>query len=409
MSEQCRDWLSTLWAASYKGVPFYFESDDEEGGRGLVVNEFVNRDDPFVEDLGENARYFSGSAYVHGDNVDSLESSFKQALASRGAGTLVTPLGGPVVVRCETFKRHHEKDKLGFVSFEVKFVREGAASGLISIPFALNVAFGAADAMASAIAAIFPQSINVLGEPDYVISAAVESVAVAASSLDVIRTSYRVEPVASAIVRDAIAGVINDAPAAISSEQLPGESAAQLMQRLVSSTRALADAMPADSAAAAMLEFSSAFTPIPAAPSAAPATARAAGNSAAVYRAARLAGLTAYAEAVLRKTYSSRPEGVTARAEIAERFEVELYETTGAANAALYLAIDALRARVVDYLSRLINDLAPVITVETPRVLPSLFLAWRLYADPMRAPELVARNSVRHPSFMPREITALSR
>ncbi len=409
MLEQCRDWLTTLWAASYKGVPFYFESDDEEGGRGLVVHEFVNRDDPFVEDLGENARYFSGAAYVHGDNVDSLESAFKQALTSRGAGTLVTPLGGPVAVRCETFKRHHEKDKLGFVSFEVKFVREGAASGLISIPFALNGAFGAADALASAIVSLFPQNITTLGEPDYVVAAAVDPVEIAASTLDVIRTSYRVEPAASAIIRDALAGIVADAPAAITAEQPPGAPATAIMQSLVDATRALADALPADSAAAAMLEFSSAMPPIVAVSSASPAATRAATNSAAVYRAARLAGLTAYAEAILRKSYGSRPEGVTARAQIAERFEVELYETTGAANAELYLAIDALRARVVDYLSRLINDLAPVITVETLRILPSLYLAWRLYADPTRGPELVARNSVRHPSFMPREFTALSR
>jgi prophage DNA circulation protein len=56
-----------------------------------------------------------------------------------------------------------------------------------------------------------------------------------------------------------------------------------------------------------------------------------------------------------------------------------------------------------------INNLAPVITVESNRIRPSLDLAWILYADPTRADELVARNKVRHPSFMPREITALAR
>ncbi len=408
MSEQCRDWLKTLWAASYKGVPFFFESDDEEGGRGLVVHEFVNRDDPFVEDLGENARYLSGSAYVHGDDVDAQESSLKQVLASRGAGSLVTPLGGPILVRCETFKRHHEKDKLGYVAFEVRFVREGAAAGLISIPFALNTAFGAADKLASEISSLFSSSITALGEPDFVVSAAVESVAMAASALDVIRTSYRVEPASSAIVRDALANIIASAPAAISAEVLPGEDANALIQSLVTATRAIGDALPAQTAAAAMLEYASAFSAV--APRVATsAGSRAEANSAAVFRAARLAALTAYAEAILRQTYAARPDGVTARADIAERFELELFETTGAANASLYLAIDGLRSSVIDYLSRVINDLAPVITVETARILPSLYLAFRLYGDPLRASELVARNGVRHPSFMPQVITALSR
>jgi prophage DNA circulation protein len=111
----------------------------------------------------------------------------------------------------------------------------------------------------------------------------------------------------------------------------------------------------------------------------------------------------------MRRTYTSRQEGVTARAMAAERFEVELDDTTGAANAALFVAIQNLRGRVVDYLSRLITDLAPVVTVEASRQMPSLFWAWRLYADPTRSDEPVARNQVRHPSFMPTVFQALAR
>jgi prophage DNA circulation protein len=135
----------------------------------------------------------------------------------------------------------------------------------------------------------------------------------------------------------------------------------------------------------------------------------AAANRAAAYRVARLAALTAWAETILRTVYPDRPAGVTARAEVAARFEAELYDTYGAADAELYLAIDDLRGRVIDYLSQQITNLAPLITVTTARSLPALFMAWRLYADPLRAGELVARNSVRHPAFMPKSFLALSR
>jgi prophage DNA circulation protein len=73
------------------------------------------------------------------------------------------------------------------------------------------------------------------------------------------------------------------------------------------------------------------------------------------------------------------------------------------------VAIQDLRGRVAEYLSRLINDLAPVITVEAARQLPSLYWGYRLYGDPARGAEIVARNGVRHPSFVPATFQALSR
>lgn len=120
---QCRDWLRTLWPASYKGVAFFFETDDEEGGRGLVIHKFPNRDEPYLEDLGEEPRFYEGSAYVTGEAADRLAVAFTEALASRGPGSLVVPIRGPVLVRCQTFQRRHDKDRMGYVAFRVKFVR----------------------------------------------------------------------------------------------------------------------------------------------------------------------------------------------------------------------------------------------------------------------------------------------
>lgn len=80
---------------------------------------------------------------------------------------------------------------------------------------------------------------------------------------------------------------------------------------------------------------------------------------------------------------------------------------TGAAYAALYLASEDMSGRAVDLLSRQIADIAPIVTVTVPRALPSLWHAWRLYGDPTRADDLVRRNRVAHPSFMPERFEAL--
>jgi prophage DNA circulation protein len=407
MSFECRDWLKTLWAASFKGVPFYFESDDEEGGRDNVKHVFPNRDDPFIEDLGEALRFYGGTAYVHGDNADSLAAALKSVLASRGPGTLVVPYFGPVTVHCETFKRSTQLDKMGYVAFELKFVRAGASSALISVPFLQNQAFGAAETAANLIGQLFPQQVTVdRTQPDYVVSGAIDTLASGAAAVDVMRQQYPVDPAVSAKLRDGIATFIATVPDAIAGD--PGGVAATL----IALVRQFADALPAVSAVRATVELAGAFEDATAPRAKAyisPIAQLTADNIAAATRMVRLAAVTAYAESVLRMTFTSRPDGVTARGEVAERFENELYNTTGAALAPLYVAVEALRGRVIEWLTQTINNLAPVITVESARIRPSLDLAWILYADPLRADELVARNNVRHPSFMPRTISALSR
>ncbi|WP_164635040.1 DNA circularization N-terminal domain-containing protein [Rhodopseudomonas sp. BR0G17] len=408
----CRDWLSTLWPASYKGVPFYFEQDESQGGRDNVKHVFPHRDDPYIEDMGRSLRYYAGSAYVHGDNADDLARALETALESEGAGTLVVPYFGPVTVHCEApFRRVTAKDQMGYVAFELKFVRAGVASALISVPLLQNVAYAAADGLAAAIAAAFPAAVTARGEPDYVIAAATDTLAAGAGALDVLRQSYAVDPAVSASLRDTIADLVAAAPAALDGAAIPGAPAAAVVASLVSAVRGLSDGLAPASAQRAMVELLGAFPAavVSGVPYLSASAARAAANAEAAARALRLAALTGYAEAVLRTTFGSRPEGVTARAAIAERFEAEADNTTGSENAALFVAIETLAARVIDWITKTINDLAPVVVVETAIPRPSLDLAWTLYADPARADELVSRNRVRHPSFMPLSIEALAR
>jgi prophage DNA circulation protein len=420
-TQEGRDWLTTLWPASFKGVPFRFEQDKSAGGRGLVVHTFPNRDDPYVEDLGRLPRTYSGTAYVHGDAADSLAATMETALESRGAGTLVVPYFGPVTVHCETFERAVERDRAGYVAFDLKFVRKGADSGLISLPRLLNLAFQAADNLAGVLAQAFPATVSTYNRPGAAVAAVTDTLSQGAAAVDVIRQSYPVDPAVSADVRDAISPLVESFALAVTNDSPPGAAASAAIGGLVDLVRKTMDAMPAASATRAALELVASFpdtggsatvlgTVAAAGPAYLTPTMRlAADNAAAAARAVRLAALTSYAESVLRSTFTSRPDGVTVRGELAERFENELYQTDGAENAALFLAIEQLRDTVINWLTQSIANLAPVITVESARLRPSLALAWILYADPTRADELAARNGVQNPFFMPREITALAR
>ncbi|MBI1202541.1 MAG: hypothetical protein GC182_08525 [Rhodopseudomonas sp.] len=245
-----RNWLKTLWPASYKGVPFFFESDSEDGGRGLVVHSFVNSDKPFVEDLGEDPRHYSGHAYVHGDDVDAQEVALKAAFASRGAGPLVLPLTGMVLVRLHKFKRKAERDRAGVVSFEVSFVREGAAGAIISLGSLANSVFGAVDALQDAAASAFADALDVVGAPDFVVAAATDGVTLLAGALDAVRITSRVDVAVSASIRDRIADFIASAPDTIAAGDRTAMAA--MAGSAVSLARDLSDGMAALPASTAM-------------------------------------------------------------------------------------------------------------------------------------------------------------
>ena len=118
--------------------------------------------------------------------------------------------------------------------------------------------------------------------------------------------------------------------------------------------------------------------------------------------------MVAYCEAVARIELKDRPSAVTLRANVAEYFEAELIELS-ASEIDLYHALEVLRDAVINYLSLSILDLAPVRLIEANRRMPSLYWAWRLYKDPNRSAEIVARNRVAFPSLMPTTFEALAK
>jgi prophage DNA circulation protein len=434
-----RDWTKTLWAASYKGFPFYFERDEEEGGLGIVIHKFPNSDVPFNEDLGEDPRFFSGSAYLFGDDADTQTANFVATLVSHGPGPLVVPIYGPINCRCLTFKRVSEKDKLGYIAFDVRFVREGAATALISVPYLSQVAYDAATALGVAIAATAPALFTIAEQPEFVAAAAAAEIQAAIAVVDAVRTSYPV----TAAVSETVAGyeqaitlaapllldpdgpqtsdVANLAaavglPAPTTTETtMPVNAGIRILTTAVVTTlTTLASGMTpavAQDAMASIVDVYAAPTAAAQASIAAALSANAttaAGNVTGAQQLVRLAALTAWVNAVIGGTYTDRPQGVTARAEAAERFEIELNNCPGQLFAALYVTIEALQGSVVQFLTQLIANLAPVITVDANTAMPSLVWAWKLYQDPTRSVDLTLRNSITHPSFFPLEFVALA-
>jgi len=73
-----------------------------------------------------------------------------------------------------------------------------------------------------------------------------------------------------------------------------------------------------------------------------------------------------------------------------------------------FRAVTELHAAVIYYLVQTARPLPRMLSYAFADVLPSLVLAYRLYADAGRADELRAENKIIHPAFSLREGLALS-
>ena len=75
---------------------------------------------------------------------------------------------------------------------------------------------------------------------------------------------------------------------------------------------------------------------------------------------------------------------------------------------AVYMGLISLRAALVNYLVTTARPLPRMVNYQFANVLPTLVIAYRLYADASRADEIRAENKIVHPAFCPTFGRALS-
>ena len=397
-----RDWRKTLFPASFRGVPFQTERDDEEGGRRIVSHEFPMRDTPFHEDLGEAKRDFEVTAYLASNQADAEAAALAMVCSQRGPGLLVLPMQGGILVRVTKFRRSRERDRAGYVAFSISCTREGAAFSLVSIGSLANLVFAAADGLAGIIDDFLAGSLSLIGMPGFVIDIAIDAIIDGAAIFEAIRLGEAIDPLISSAQRIALGLIVDAAESSATPAGYAGSSGADLAVV----ARALSDGLPPMIAVKAFGDVLSTSAASISSTYASAASRRAEQNRETVFVAVRLAAACAYTDAIAQADIQDRPTAIALRAEVAERFERLLLEIP-AAEAEVYRATVSLMGATVEYLSRAILDRAPVVKVGANRRMPSLWWAHRLYTNAERSSELVARNGVAHPSFMPTEFDAV--
>ena len=113
--------LDKMLTASFRGVEFLTEGNNESGGQKHVIHEYVNSNRRSVEGLGVNQPLFTITALVHGDNFVEHKKQLIRAMKQNGYGQYVHQFDGKKRVFPTGYKVVDNEKKLGQAVLTLSF------------------------------------------------------------------------------------------------------------------------------------------------------------------------------------------------------------------------------------------------------------------------------------------------
>lgn len=401
-------WADRLLPASLGGASFLAQNCSVSVGRRATSIDLPMRDDPEHEDMGRRARRYTVTAVIVGDDYDRDRQALVDVLEKRGPHVFSHPWWGeyPVIVEeAGTFEESVEKGR--GVSVNLTLTEAGKSTQLTATisPTAVMVAAiaaaelaaaadfvaefetGLGDSFAQAAAAISEVSDKVdsvnnkiaaaLGIADGVLAAMDELKDQAAQALN-----------APAALASALQGLLSQVAGLLGltegvEEEYPGQAA-----------KVATDAALSTASELGAVDVT-AQPPFPGGP-VHPQTLRA---TRAIGKAVRTMSLVSISGA-----FRTLPlESATAAAQVLStlsKLTDQLLDDPQTSDA-LAAALADLRAAMQQQLDATTGDLPATITYTPAGAVPALLIAWLVYGDPTRDLEIVARNEVLDPNFVP--------
>lgn len=376
-----RDWLSAFRPASFRGVPFFVDYEGGDGGRRVAVSPIAYSSTHVTEDMGGEIRSITLSAYVAGDASDVAARSLSGALDTAGAATLILPMMGPLRVRVVSWRLSRAKSRAGYVGFDIDFVAAGrSAAPFAPVPGRLSIAALLSDGaeILSAAAVSGTRSITV-GRASGL-----------ASAVDAAGASLAAIADASGVLGNNRVKIADLARRIVTSNAEPVSAVADITGLVVEATQAIAQTgVAAATADAFAAEIS-----------------RPGDDAMSLVTSATFAA--GFCLALVSADYLSRQDARRARERISPTVDPVLEAIGAGLDVAVHEWLTQVAATAASDLSDTAANRAPLVMVRTERSLPATALAYALYGDAARAAELVTRNAIATPAFMPTAFEAIS-
>jgi prophage DNA circulation protein len=394
-------WRDDYRPGAFRGVPFNLKSSSSSGGRRTVLNEFPLRDEPKTEDLGRRARKFQLSMTVIGPDYMAQRDRLIAALETAGPGTLMHPFRGELLVAVYgDYSCEESTEQGGLARISATFVQAGATPRPDSQLAQGSVGNVAADALQADALVEFEEDFSVAGFASFVAEGAIDSLQEATQAVLNAGGLLQGAGEFGALYK----GLTSNFQQLILS---PGNLGGQLLGLVRGLTGGFSNPLQALKAQAALFGLgdkakrvtgATAYQP--------PARAQLAANQVATYRlieraavseAVRLAVSKPGVQAGAGVDFDNRDQAVEIRGQLLE----ELDRQQLAASPQRYRQLAQLSAALVSEMNLRAANLVPLTRVTPATTMPALLLAHRLYGNAREAEQIVTRNRLPHPGFVP--------
>ncbi len=389
-------WKEKLQPASFRGAKFFVDTAEVRFGRRNQLHEYPKRDEPYSEDLGKKAREYTFNAYILGDDYFRDRDALIKAIEEDATpGTLVHPtLGSKLVVPRDCSDSYSNKEG-GIEYLTLTFAEAGEkkfpASGLN-----LKSLVGArSEGLISAATSRFEQVYKVA---DYIDDVAIDANVLVEDFLNVIDDALKlgsvIDPFYSAYkgtigaFRNTIESLIPD----------PIRLGGNIADTVTGLTGVFSSPELALKAQAKVFEYGNGFKTIS---ETTPTKAQKAANQEIMVSLVRSIALSQIAVSVAAMEFPSKQDAMAQRDAVVEKFEQEIDRAGDTGEDDIYQALEDLQGAMVREVNQRAIALPNLRTIKLQDFVPALVLAYRLYKDSSRDQEIVDRNRIRNPLFVP--------
>ncbi|PIR25604.1 MAG: hypothetical protein COV43_04460 [Deltaproteobacteria bacterium CG11_big_fil_rev_8_21_14_0_20_42_23] len=399
-------WTDQLRPASFRGIQFLIDSHDFSGGRRTTTHQFPERDEPYTEDMGREAREYSIQCHILGDNYFQTRDALIRACEKRGEGILVHPYLGNLNVVCTGFSLKEDTREGRIATFNISFVEAGKFQFPSTILNNSQNIIDKAEAVLDLSKRVFSDSYNLVLAPGYMVSSASSTIV---SSLDLIRGSFKAihSPLDFAsTVQQNLTNIERNVDSLVTQNGSLSDSLSTEIQNVADTTdrkkSALDFYLSLDS-------FGDDFAEIP---TLTPNRVREAQNREALRSLIRQTAVAMAAKSFIREAkqvsegnvnllrdgFKSLNEAEEARQNIVAILEREMNSVV---DDDYFVALSDLKALLRAVMPNPGTSLASIAEFTTDITTPSLILVYDIYESRDLEQDIIDRNKVRNPAFIP--------
>ncbi|MBI4209533.1 MAG: DNA circularization N-terminal domain-containing protein [Deltaproteobacteria bacterium] len=392
------DWEKRFRRAYFRGVPFYVETSELTTGRRVVQHEFPDQDIPYAEDLGKKGQVFQITGYVLGEDYFNTRDALIRACEKEGPGTLIHPYLGIKKVQCESLNLREDRREGRIATFQLSFLEAGENRFPSAIKNIFSEILDQFREVITDVEAFFIDGLDLVNLPAFVFDSAKQTV-------DSITTLFEeaLQTVKSPSDKDKVAEVTYKLERFKSQSEGMLQGSPQLFESFSEVIEALGDLSTENTESLEMyLTLAQGINEVeeelPEIFEKTSTRSKEKKNRDILLSTARVLFAVNAAQKFIDSDFRSLEEAQEKREEIQS---ILIEEAEESKNDSLYQSLSQLHASLTEVFPQTSQELSRIIEYTPPVTMPSLVIIYDLFQDPELEQDLLDRNKIIHPGFIP--------